>query len=98
MDEHGPGVDTTSQVALRPEDVDATAVPTPHPVNEPASVLMRHPALKSWTERHRVKGVPVREKGDPKVDLNPSQTRAIAMMLSERLSLVQGVSFVRSAS
>ncbi|BEI82979.1 hypothetical protein CcaverHIS002_0308470 [Cutaneotrichosporon cavernicola] len=48
--------------------------------------------IDSWTRRYRTPaGVkPLVVEGDPEIPLNDSQTRAIAMMLSERLSLVQG--------
>lgn len=47
--------------------------------------------IRSWTDRY-VRNDPVRVEGDPELDLNTSQVKAIAMMLRERVSLVQGVS------
>jgi hypothetical protein len=51
--------------------------------------------IMSWCARQlRETGPPLEVEGDPKVDqLNRSQRKAIAMMLSERISLIQGVSF-----
>lgn len=47
--------------------------------------------IMSWAKRYREK-VPLKMIGDPDLrGLNASQTRAIAMMLAERVSLVQGV-------
>jgi hypothetical protein len=79
---------------LHPGDIDATPLPPPHPFSEPSGVLARNEMIASWTKRYRADdGRPqVRVEGDPEVPLNPTQMRAIAMMLSERLSLVQGVS------
>lgn len=74
---------------LRAGDVDAVPIPT-----KPASMsgaLIRNQVIKSWTTRYRAEGELVKAEGDPEIPLNPSQLRAIAMMLSERLSLVQGV-------
>jgi hypothetical protein len=47
--------------------------------------------IQSWAKRYRSKD-PIVIPGDPELNLNISQIRAIAMMLGERLSLVQGVS------
>jgi hypothetical protein len=79
---------------LRPTDVDATPIPTEHIDGGPQGVLARNQLIQSWTRRYRTEDgrEPVIVEGDPMVPLNPSQMRAIAMMLSERLSLVQGVS------
>ena len=50
--------------------------------------------IMSWARRYKEK-VPLKMIGDPDLDaLNASQTKAIAMMLSERVSLVQGVRLV----
>lgn len=56
------------------------------------SILMRHAGLADWVERHRRGGKGGRKESDPLLKLNESQVKAMAMMLSERLSLVQGVS------
>ena len=48
------------------------------------------PRISSWARRYRSE-IPQVEEGDPQLPLNPTQVRAIALMLSERLSLVQGV-------
>jgi hypothetical protein len=80
---------------LQPGDIDATPVPPAHPASEPLGVLAKNELIASWTKRYRTEAgqLPLRVEGDPEVPLNPTQMRAIAMMLSERLSLVQGVSY-----
>ena len=48
--------------------------------------------VRSWAKRYSEVN-PVRVEGDPVLSgLNATQTRAIAMMIGERISLVQGVS------
>jgi len=48
--------------------------------------------IRSWVKRYSEVN-PVRVEGDPVLGgLNATQTRAIAMMIGERISLVQGVS------
>ena len=76
----------------KPFDIDATSVP-PLLEQESSGILARNQLIHSWAKRHRRAQLPM--SGDPELELNPSQTRAIAMMLSERLSLVQGVSDAR---
>jgi hypothetical protein len=78
------------QRALKAEDVDAKPV-VAH-TEELSGTLIRNELIRNWAIRHRAEGWVVKSDGDPHVPLNPSQLRAIAMMLSERLSLVQGVS------
>ena len=81
---------SSSTPALRPTDIDATTLPSSHLDQGAAGILERNQLIQSWTRRHRARVL--RMEGDPELGLNQSQTRAIAMMLSERLSLVQGVS------
>jgi len=48
--------------------------------------------IHSWAQRY-ARPDPIQMDGDPAMEgLNPTQVRAIAMMLGERISLVQGVS------
>lgn len=47
--------------------------------------------IKSWMERYS-QDDPLVIEGDPELGLNQSQMKAVAMMLKERVSLVQGVS------
>jgi hypothetical protein len=79
--------------SLKPDDIDATPIPSTSRIDEPQGLLGRDQVIQSWTKRYRASNgkEPVAVEGDPDVPLNPSQMRAIAMMLSERLSLVQGV-------
>lgn len=84
-----------AQVAeMKPEDMEASTG-IDYDDSSPRGILSPNKLIDSWARRYRVPEgrVPVAVEGDPHVPLNPSQTRAIAMMLSERLSLVQGVSF-----
>jgi len=78
---------------LHASDVDAVPVPSQgiHSI-QASGGLVKNELIRSWTMRYRSEGEVVRSDGDPDIPLNPSQMRAIAMMLSERLSLVQGVS------
>ncbi len=76
------------QAVLAATDVDA--ISTPRPVVHSPGVLAGNQLIQSWTRRHRNDRSPLVVEGDPIIGLNPSQTRAIAMMLGERLSLVQG--------
>jgi hypothetical protein len=46
-----------------------------------------------WAKRYSMPN-PERKPGDPEIPLNPTQVQAIAQMLRERISLVQGVSTV----
>ena len=46
--------------------------------------------IHSWMERYR-RDDPLVLPGDPDLGLNASQTKAIAMALGDRLSLIQGV-------
>jgi len=48
--------------------------------------------IMSWAERY-MQPNPVRVEGDPYLPLNASQTRAVATMVAESMSLIQGVSF-----
>ena len=79
-----------------PDDVNASQNAS-NGLTRRSSMLMRHPGLSDWVERHRGGGKAAHREGDPGMSLNESQTRAIAMMLGERLSLVQGVSCVLGA-
>lgn len=48
--------------------------------------------IQSWARRYALPN-PIEMDGDPVLDgLNPTQIRAVAMMIGERISLVQGVS------
>ena len=75
---------------LQPTDIDAIPVPA-HLQAQTKSILADNQEIVSWTKRYLREAPVVRSEGDPEIPLNPSQIRAIAMMLSERLSLVQGV-------
>jgi hypothetical protein len=79
-----------SAPTIRPDDLDAIPVPTPSLPSE-NSILSDDQLIQSWTKRHRKAGRAIRIEGDPDIRLNESQMRAMAMMLSERMSLVQGV-------
>ncbi len=53
--------------------------------------FVHHYDLMAWCHRHNTDH-PLKKLGDPEIVLNKSQVRAIAQMLSERISVVQGVS------
>ncbi|WWC89106.1 uncharacterized protein L201_004024 [Kwoniella dendrophila CBS 6074] len=74
---------------MLPSDLDAIPLVTPQR-KIATSILAKNQLIQSWTERYRHAGKPLKIEGDPDVGLNESQMRAIAMMLSERSSLVQG--------
>lgn len=86
--------------ALSPTDLDA--IPKPHLASgtgetKKSGILNRNTLIRSWAERHRSeRETPVEVEGDPYVPLNRTQLRAMGMMLSEALSLVQGVSYIVS--
>ena len=84
------------QSDLKAWDMDTLNVPL-HLTPRPSGIIMQNQLIQSWTERYRKEGEVVRAEGDPDVPLNPSQIRAMAMMLSERLSLVQGVGYTAYA-
>lgn len=53
-------------------------------------VLRQNQLINSWIERYR-RDDPIELPGDPDLGLNASQTKAIAMALGDKLSLIQGV-------
>lgn len=46
--------------------------------------------IMSWAKRY-MRSNPVRVEGDPVLPLNSSQVRAVATMIAEEMSLIQGV-------
>ncbi|GAA6019068.1 hypothetical protein JCM10207_006307 [Rhodosporidiobolus poonsookiae] len=56
----------------------------------PSDLLRSNQLIWSWIRRYSRPGLPMSMPGDPELGLNESQTRAIAMALGERLSLIQG--------
>ena len=76
---------------LEVTDVNARTGDQPaKPVSSPG-FFVHHYDLMAWAFRYN-RDEPLIKAGDPKILLNPSQIRAIAQMLSERISVVQGVS------
>lgn len=66
----------------------------------PSSLFTDNQLINSWIKRHQ-RDNPMSMTGDPILRLNASQTKAVAMAMGERLSLIQGVSVLlplRSAS
>ncbi|GMK53615.1 hypothetical protein CspeluHIS016_0102010 [Cutaneotrichosporon spelunceum] len=95
--DYTPKLDIEDSVAatthnMAPCDMEAGLSPTPHDADSPRGILTQNKLIDSWTRRYRTPAgvAPLVVEGDPEISLNDSQTRAIAMMLSERLSLVQG--------
>jgi len=59
--------------------------------NQPG-IFFPNQQIQSWAKRYSVLGDPIEVEGDPKLlGLNATQRRAIAVMLKERVSLIQGV-------
>ena len=66
--------------------------PPPPPILSPG-IFSLDQRIHSWARRYRVPGHPVVVEGDPDLGaLNATQRRAVAVMVGERVSLVQGVS------
>ena len=63
----------------------------PETASNPSSSFADNQLINSWIKRHQ-RDKPMRMTGDPELNLNESQTKAVAMALGERLSLIQGVS------
>ncbi|EJU00563.1 P-loop containing nucleoside triphosphate hydrolase protein [Dacryopinax primogenitus] len=61
----------------------------PLPNRPPSGAFTHDQLIQSWARRYR-RPNPIVVEGDPVLDLNETQTRAVALMLSKRLSLVQG--------
>lgn len=59
--------------------------------SNPSSLFSGNQLINSWIKRYGRKGSPLVMEGDPALDLNESQTKAVAMALGEELSLIQGV-------
>lgn len=55
-----------------------------------SDLLRQNQLVNSWIERYR-RDDPIVLPGDPDLGLNASQTKAIAMALGDKLSLIQGV-------
>ena len=76
---------------LEPTDVNARTSGHPEePISTPG-FFVHHYDLMAWAHRYN-RDSPYKQRGDPEILLNHSQVRAIAHMLSERISVVQGVS------
>ncbi|BGO88406.1 hypothetical protein JCM10020v2_000021 [Rhodotorula toruloides] len=78
------------------EDADGVAITTPEPIVEalpvpsiPSALLRDNQLINSWIMRYS-RDDPIEMPGDPQLGLNPSQTKAIAMALGQRMSLIQG--------
>lgn len=56
----------------------------------PSTLFTDNQLINSWVKRYR-RNNPIVMDGDPETGLNKSQTKAVAMALSEQLSLIQGV-------
>ena len=86
------GFDTFSpRDFLEVADVNARTSGQPAKPRSTPGFFVHHYDLMGWAIRHN-REEPLKKAGDPEILLNPSQIRAIAQMLSERISVVQGVS------
>lgn len=59
--------------------------------SNPSSLFTDNQLINSWIRRNQ-RDPPMHMVGDPDLGLNPSQTKAVAMSLGERICLIQGVS------
>ena len=59
------------------------------PLDTASSMFTANQIIHSWVQRH-LRPNPIPLAGDPDLGLNQTQTRAVAMALASRLSLVQG--------
>ena len=64
---------------------DTTTAPARFP-----GIFAENQMLQSWAKRYQALD-PVVMEGDPKLELNSPQIRAVATMLANRMSLIQGV-------
>ena len=55
-----------------------------------SNVFTENQLINSWVQRH-LRSPPLEMEGDPVLGLNEAQTRAVALALDNRLSLIQGV-------
>lgn len=69
---------------LNPRKTSSTAL-------HPSDLLTQNQLINSWVKRY-MRDDPMLLPGDPELGLNPSQTKAVAMAIGEKLSLIQGVS------
>ena len=84
--------DSFAQVAMDLEQDEGPVEVQPTPTSPPLDGLFKHDArIQSWAKRYSLPN-PLVIEGDPDLErLNSTQIRAIALMLSSRFSLVQGV-------
>lgn len=79
------------RAALEMTDVNANTTDEPvWPISSPGFFANRMDIM-DWALRYN-RDKPIKNIGDPKISLNNSQIRAIGHMISERISVVQGVS------
>ena len=76
---------------LEVTDVNARTIDQPAKPSSTPGFFVHHYDMMSWAFRYN-RDNPLKKAGDPEILLNSSQIRAIAQMLSERISVVQGVS------
>jgi hypothetical protein len=73
-------------------DIANSTTATQTTASNPSSMFLDNQLIRSWIRRYE-RFDPIKMIGDPELGLNPSQTRAVAMALGEKLSLIQGVRF-----
>jgi hypothetical protein len=71
-------------------DGEATSKLIGEQLKNPSALWAENQLIHSWIQRYRRLN-PIKMEGDPDLGLNESQTRAVAVSLGERLSLIQGV-------
>ncbi|GAA6021532.1 hypothetical protein JCM11491_006473 [Sporobolomyces phaffii] len=72
----------TPDLTLKPQTGSSTAL-------HPSDLITQNQLINSWVQRH-MRDDPMELPGDPDLGLNPSQTKAVAMAIGEKLSLIQG--------
>lgn len=96
-----------SDVFKKALQVELTRIPLPDlpllPISSstpsnPSSIFGDNQLIHSWIKRYSREN-PIEMIGDPDLSgLNKSQLKAVAMCMSERLSLIQGVSLIFTLS
>ncbi|SCZ97452.1 BZ3501_MvSof-1269-A2-R1_Chr1-2g01043 [Microbotryum saponariae] len=82
-------IDGRDESAIVPASMTQVEETTPRPASNPSPLLCDNQLINSWVKRHQ-RSPPLAMEGDPILRLNDSQTRAVAMAMSESLSLIQG--------
>jgi len=80
-----------SPESLLTPDIVSNSRKTSSTALHPSDLVTQNQLINSWVKRY-MRDDPMTLPGDPELGLNPSQTKAVAMAMGEKLSLIQGVS------